>query len=158
MKDYRGQITIETGTQWAHVDIDPPEREGYANVVRTANFIIDGDDTANTGKRLFVGVSIKSSGRSSYDHKPDGLALDLLGIGTPNFNTDISRTFSLDGNESGEFIVLGEPYFQDSMRLFAKAPVAVAALKAITLSYSFTVDEVKLTTSILNQINTRCFS
>jgi hypothetical protein len=157
VKEYRASITVNATETFAYIDIDPPEHEGYANQIVAGSFILSGDDTVNTGTNLPVGLSVQSSGRSSYGVGTDGFAMDLLLLAAIPFVTgkgeirDISKMLD-------NIYMVDQLVFQDTVRVFVGDIGAVATAKTIKLQVVLKIEEVKLTPALLTEINRRVYS
>lgn len=154
---YTGSITIVAASQFIHVDINPPEREGYGHRLVAASAITYGDDTANDGNHATIGASMKAVARTNWTPNPTsgGFAPDIIALLEIPFDTNNWRILNIDRNDG---FIIEEPIFQDELRLFMAAPVNVAASKSLSCAYRLETEDVKLTNAVLADIQRRMYT
>lgn len=157
MPTYTSFLTIPAAAQFIYGDIDPPEREGYGHRIVEAQVITYGDDTANDGKEVVVGASMKAVARTNWTPNPatGGFAPDIIALLEVGFDTDNWRVLNLDRNNG---FILEEPIFQDSIRLFMACPANVATSKSLSVAYRLQTEDVKLSNQLLADIQRRMYT
>jgi hypothetical protein len=143
MHEYEGSFTIDAAGVYGYEDIEPPYREGYAFEIEKADFIVNGNDTANTMGNIFIGLSAKSPARTSYA-LADGLAGDLVRLLQAYFVTDDRTIVNGDCCANGMRRAEGNELFLTKLRIFGSARSAVATDKSINIRYRIRLKEVKL--------------
>jgi hypothetical protein len=154
---YTGSVTLAATEDFKLAEVEPPKLEGYGCRIVSAAFGIGGDDTANNGLICLAGLSVQVPVRTDFDLLSDYFAADLLGLSNVLFSTSYN-------NVSGQLEVLESAYrvptpvFDDEVAIFVKTPAAVAATKTLSLVYQLELENVKLTASLLAEINGRRYS
>ena len=153
---FRGVMELAATETFAIVTINPAERDGYANRILRAAIKVYGDDTANNGKNLVAGASVKIPSRTNFLSATDGFEPDCLGLFVLPFTTAQVDLYG-DPTKDQAFYV-EEPVFQDTLDLFVQCPAAVASAKYINLHYHVESEPVKITDRIRDLLNRRCYS
>jgi len=156
MNTSRGSATIAAGARSAYFDISLPQLQGRAYRLNHLFLETMANDTANGG--LKVCLSNKAVPRTTFS-VTDGVAPDVLAsrtmvIGPAGTLLHDQASVIREGVVyDPEAFVANLPYFQYEVRLLAYCATAnVGAGKNVYFNYLLTVDDVRLTDAIQQQI------
>jgi len=156
MNTSRGSVTLAAGDRSAYFDITLPQLQGRAYKLNHLFLETLGNDTANGG--LKVALSNKAVPRTTLvpteGIPPDVLASRTMQVGPAGTIVHDQSSVIREGIVyDPEAFVANLPYFQYEVRILAYTQTtAIAAGKQIFFSYLLTVDDVRLTDAIQQQI------
>jgi len=156
MNTSRGSTQIASGERSAYFDITLPQLQGRAYKLNHLFLQTMANDTANGG--LKVCLSNKAVPRTTFPVEdgvpPDVLASRTMQIGPAGTLIHDQASVIREGIVyDPKAFVANLPYFQYEVRILAYCATAnVAAGKSLYFSYLLTVDDVRMTDAIQQQI------
>lgn len=156
MRTYLGTVYIEAAAQVGYVDIEPSFKEGYGNRLLGLQWVLTGEDTANTAKNIILAASALQPKRTTLA-TADMLDGDILGVAAVPFVTDVITVGDAEKEPDAAVVMADDALFASNLRMLLLSPVAVAAGKDVTAYLRVMVEEVKLNASLRDRMINRVY-
>ena len=149
---YTGVVQVAAAAQFGYADLNPPEREGYANEITRAMFYAN-ESAATNAAEFIIGCSAKVPKRTTLDGT-EVFDLDMIVVGQFPYRPSLF----LDSFSTSEMIVHDDPYFLDEVRIVLATQDGAVHANGLDVYYRLEVEEKKLTDKVRDLIHLRSYS